>query len=381
MSCISRLRVVISALRSKYISALPEPTADILYYSTTDGPNDQANLEAIYTVGPTLKKLKPRIATLEQTFGLSTRKQHKANFLMLLNDIRAAGYDVRYKNINIAEFGLVQPRKRLLIIAARRGTPLPPFPKPTHGPPGSGLKPWHFIKDALRPIERLANRPTHDKYHQPKPTRNPREPHSPQMFLKGCITTNGGGDASYHYSGLRKYTPRELSLFQSFPPSYQFTSGQGEAIKQIGNAFPPIMAEALYRTIAKTLEAFDKGFIEAEDDLSDLDELLEKRGAVLQNAPAFTPSRSAQPGGASRHQQSRDRSISSSHNMNLLDGLLDGNQDGDSDSDVVETTEPLPPPPRNRRPATVITNVSQDVIDVSSGSEDGYDSDSSDTVY
>lgn len=311
---------------------------------------------------------------------------------MLLNDIRAAGYDVRYRNLNIAEFGLVQPRKRLLIIAARRGTPLPPFPKITHGPPGSGLKPWHFIKDALRPIERLANHPTNDKYHQTKPTRNPREPHSPQMFLKGCITTNGGGDASYHFSGLRKYTPRELSLFQSFPPSYRFTGGQGDAIKQIGNAFPPIMAEVLYRTIAKTLEAFDKGFIEAEDDLSDLDELLEKKGAVLQNAQSkprasfnsprrarnttCTPSRFAQAGGASRPQQSRNRN-SSFHDMNLLDGLFDGSQD--SDSDVVETTEPLSP--RIRRPATVIMNVSQHVIEVSSGSEDDYDGESSDTVY
>jgi DNA (cytosine-5)-methyltransferase 1 len=38
---------------------------------------------------------------------------------MLLYDIGVAGYDVRYKNQNIAEFGLVQPRKRLLIIATR----------------------------------------------------------------------------------------------------------------------------------------------------------------------------------------------------------------------------------------------------------------------
>ena len=41
----------------------------------------------------------------------------------------------------------------------------------------------------------------------------------------------------------------------------------------MGNAFPPVMAEALYRTIGKTLKAFDEGLIGAEDSLDSLDEL------------------------------------------------------------------------------------------------------------
>ena len=38
---------------------------------------------------------------------------------MLLYDIGKAGYDVRYKIQDLSQFGLVQKRKRLLIIAAR----------------------------------------------------------------------------------------------------------------------------------------------------------------------------------------------------------------------------------------------------------------------
>jgi DNA (cytosine-5)-methyltransferase 1 len=208
---------------------------------------------------------------------------------MLLYDIGKAGYDVRYKIQDLSEFGLCQQRKRLLIIAARRGTPLPQFPKVTHGPAGS--QPWHYVKDALVPIERLGSRVT-DEYHKPKPAREPRNSYNPQVFLKGCITTSG--TTVYHYSGLRKYTPRELSLFQSFPIDYKFVGSQGQATKQIGNAFPPIMAEALYRNIAKTLEAFDGGYIEAEDDLTDLDGILERKGANLRHMPpaartAFDP--------------------------------------------------------------------------------------------
>ncbi|CAI9632204.1 unnamed protein product [Alternaria burnsii] len=243
---------------------------------TTDGPNDQANYETIYTVGPILKKVKPRIATLEQTFGLATHKQHKRNFLMLLYNIGQAGYNVRYKVQDLSQHGLVQKRKRLLIIAARRGTPLPPFPKPSHGPPGSSLKPFVYINEALTHITRQRPRAMNDPYHKPKLYTNPRPAYNPHTFLKGCITTSS--TTATHPSSERAFTPRELSLFQSFPYVYKFTGTKSDATKQIGNAFPPIMAQAMYHIIAKTLNAFDNGLIGAEDDLSELDALLELRG-------------------------------------------------------------------------------------------------------
>ncbi|KAH9875084.1 hypothetical protein J1614_004572 [Plenodomus biglobosus] len=244
---------------------------------TVAGPNDQANYEAIYTIGPILAKVQPRVATLEQTFGLASHGQHLKNFYMLLNDIGKAGYDVRYKIQDLSKHGLVQRRKRLLIIAARQGTPLPPFPKESHGPEGSGLQPFVYIDKVLQPLEMMGSRALDDEYHQPKPARHPREPTDPHDFLRGCITT--GGSESYHYSGLRKWTVRELSLFQSFPYGYKFTGTKTEATKQVGNAFPPVMAEAMYRIIVKTLEAFDQGLIGAEEDISDLEEVLRTKAS------------------------------------------------------------------------------------------------------
>lgn len=58
-----------------------------------------------------------------------------------------------------------------------------------------------------------------------------------------------------------------------------------QATKQIGNAFPSVMAEALFRSAAKTLEAFDNGLISVEDDLSDLDALLARKGIVIPQMP------------------------------------------------------------------------------------------------
>ncbi|KAK1913467.1 hypothetical protein P3342_005403 [Pyrenophora teres f. teres] len=235
---------------------------------TRAGRNDQANFESIYTVGPILKKVRPRIATLEQTSGLATSQEHKRNFFILLRDIIEAGYDVRYKVQDLSQLGLVQKRMRLLIIAARRGTPLPPFPKPTHGPDGSGLKPYVDIAEALRDIVRHPIRSMHDIYHQPKLFPVPKPRYNSHAQLRGCITT--GGTRSYHPSGLRNFTVRELALLQSFPVGYQFAGSTGEVKKQAGNAYPPVTGAAVYREIAKTLDAFDRGLIDAEDDISDL---------------------------------------------------------------------------------------------------------------
>lgn len=116
---------------------------------------------------------------------------------------------------------------------------------------------------------RLGQRAFNDTYHQPKPMANPKTPYDPRCFLKGCITTSGGDN--YHYSGQRRYTAREMALFQSFQYDYQFFGRSSQAMKQIGNAFPPAIAEAMYKTIRMTLEAFDDGLIGPEDDLTDLE--------------------------------------------------------------------------------------------------------------
>jgi DNA (cytosine-5)-methyltransferase 1 len=161
---------------------------------------------------------------------------------------------------------------------------LPPFPKPTHGPSGSRLKRLTSIYDAL--IDIIAG-PVNidDDYHQPQDMRTiNKDAYNPKIrMLSGCITTGGG--ENYHFSGTRQFTARELALCQSFPLDYAFTGTQTDAKKQIGNAFPPCMAQAMFESCAKTLEAFDHGHIEAEDDLGDLDQLVHAQGIRLPQNP------------------------------------------------------------------------------------------------
>jgi DNA (cytosine-5)-methyltransferase 1 len=48
---------------------------------------------------------------------------------------------------------------------------------------------------------------------------------------------------------LRMLQPHELAAAQSFPEWYQFAGKREDVVKQIGNAVPPLLAQAIAETV------------------------------------------------------------------------------------------------------------------------------------
>ncbi|OAA40157.1 C-5 cytosine methyltransferase DmtA [Beauveria brongniartii RCEF 3172] len=235
----------------KYAEKKQRKPVDILHLSppcqvwspahTHDGPNDAANTEALYTCRSLITQCRPRIITLEQTFGI-THAKHVNHFWALIRDFTDLGYSVRWSVIRLCTWGSPQDRKRLIMIASAPGEQVPPFPAPTHSEyGGNGTKPFNTVASTLARVRRgdsLHNPEDVQSFHPPRPSWDANT-------LGRTITT--GGANSYHPSGRRDFTLRELACLQGFPKTHEFVGTLTKIRRQIGNAFPPNTVYVLYK--------------------------------------------------------------------------------------------------------------------------------------
>lgn len=214
---------------------------------THDSVHDADNIAALFGCGELIKKTRPRIITLEQTFGI-THDRHIRYFRALIGQMTQHGYSVRWRVVRLCTWGSAQDRKRLVVIAASPGHRLPPFPAATHSETGGGgRKPFTTISQAIDGIPRGHDLHQVWRVHHFEPPRAPLDPHQ----LARTITT--GGAELYHPSGTRKVTLRELASLQGFPLHHRFVGNDTSIRKQIGNAFPPNTVDVLYRHLQRWL--------------------------------------------------------------------------------------------------------------------------------
>lgn len=70
---------------------------------------------------------------------------------------------------------------------------------------------------------------------------------------KPSFTIDTGHRHHFHYSYNRIPTARESARIQSFPDDFFFTCSRTSQLKQIGNAVPPLMAEAIAKSLLNQL--------------------------------------------------------------------------------------------------------------------------------
>jgi DNA (cytosine-5)-methyltransferase 1 len=214
---------------------------------TREAAHDDDNRFALMGCFALIKMTRPRIVTLEQTFGI-THQRHGEYLRTLINDFTSQGFSVRWQIVRLATWGSAQDRKRLILIASAPGERLPPFPAPSHSDNGhGGLKPFNTIAKALSCV--AIGDVLHDldnvRYHEPR-----KAPFSANR-LAGTITTSPGG--FYYPDGTRDLTMREFACLQGFPAHHTFEGTKTSILRQIGNAFPPNTVRHLYKHIENWL--------------------------------------------------------------------------------------------------------------------------------
>ncbi|KAK7942618.1 Modification methylase HphIA [Apiospora aurea] len=229
---------------------------------TIPGQHDETNQAALFACHEIIKRKCRRVFTLEETYGIMSCANHQGFFDALVHGFTNLGCSVRWKIVELRNWGVPMKRLRLIMIGSCPGEPLPDFPANTHSQHGGHLPPWATVARAL---SRMPNAARHnDKSHIVTPGMRflfPLRAWDANIALPRTIVTGGTpGDkpGDYHPSGTRKFTCRELATIASFPVDYNFEGTITEQRRQIGNVFPPIAAQVLLAHLRQCMERTDR---------------------------------------------------------------------------------------------------------------------------
>lgn len=279
------------------------------------GQDPRNNLYLLYA--RFLRKYQPKMFVFENVMGIET-----ANGGYTWRNIKAqlkrVGYVIECHEQNAGDFGVLQSRRRMIIVGWRKGTD---FRYPTF----DVIHPPFIVGDLLRDLPKLKPGRTGVRYGGTLPsdyviqngiraeddiltlhTARPNTPRDVQIYRRAIRLWNAGhqrlrydqlpddlrthrnvdsfldrfkvveGDERCCHTILahlskdghyfihpditqhRSITPREAARIQSFPDNYYFEGSRTAVFTQIGNAVPPMMARAIAEEIADQLDQEEK---------------------------------------------------------------------------------------------------------------------------
>lgn len=178
--------------------------------------------------------------------------EHGAVFENILNDFKNLNYQVQYRVLNAADYGVPQRRERVIIVGVRNDIDFHfEYPEPTHSRNGAnGLPHWVSVREAIEhfPNPDEPNTVPNHTYSKYKLIFNGflgkrrLDPDMPSPTITARGDDKGGVVVHAHYNGERRMTGRELAALQTFPDDFTFQGPNSSVYRQIGNAVPPLMA-------------------------------------------------------------------------------------------------------------------------------------------
>lgn len=237
-----------------------------------------------------VEAFKPKVFVMENVPNLISMGQGKIKD-EIIRDFEDLGYEVKYKVLLASEYGVPQNRRRVVFVGVK-GINTFQFPEPI------------FIDNKINTFEAISDLPNHDLMDGQILKKEPLSDYQKKMRSKKSEICNhvlsnhdkktveiislvpDGGNYKdlpkeyintrrvniawtrfnskkpsptidtghrhhFHYKYNRVPTVRECARLQSFPDSFIFMGSKTSQYKQVGNAVPPLLAEAIGKEILK----------------------------------------------------------------------------------------------------------------------------------
>lgn len=271
---------------------------------------DDARNQLVYHYVRVVMELKPKYFVFENVKGLTIGK-HRQFLKEIIEAFSEGGYEVvtEYKVLNAADYGVPQDRRRLFLMGARKGLPLPTYPQPSgHTTVGEAIGDIPDAESLVELWERDWTKATYGKpstyaaylrgkkndltdfgyrrrfdpslltsslltehtdlsrsrFAATEPDAVEPVSRFKKLALDGICNTLRAGTASdrgaftsprpIHPITPRVITVREAARLHSYPDWFRFHATKWHGFRQIGNSVPPMLARAVGGQIMKALK-------------------------------------------------------------------------------------------------------------------------------
>ncbi len=272
---------------------------------------DDSRNELLLVMAKLIEEIRPMAIMMENVSGLANRG--KFIFDEFLRILREIGYQSEWCVEQMADFGIPQSRRRLVLLAGL-GFEIS-LPKSTHDrlpKKDSALRSWNTVRSAIghlgKPVTLQAARqsggPQAHNWHvvrdvSPQVRKRLQAAEPGQTWVQidesvrprchqngfngftntygrmtwdqisptitGGCTTSSKGRFGHPDKERLTISVREAALLQTFPYNYKFMTDQMDAVcNLIGNAVPPLYAKRAARSVLAALRDYDRGVTGAE---------------------------------------------------------------------------------------------------------------------
>lgn len=206
-----------------------------------------------------LRERQPKCFIAENVKGILTANKRSA-FPLIIKEFEDSGYDVQYRILNSADYGVPQKRERVIIVGFRKDLHI------LFNFPNAEIE----SEDGYAPLKEVIEDDVDEKYYFSDRAvagmmkkRESMNKGRAQDINKPCntvgahlakVSLNSTDPVLMQGSRYRRFTPREVARIQSFPDEFKLVGSEAAQYRALGNAIPPVMFWYVARAVKERLQ-------------------------------------------------------------------------------------------------------------------------------